>query len=45
MQTQNKKQNKVLSLLKNRGIIRPRDLDEFNIPRAVPGALHKKNAP
>lgn len=35
MKTQNKKQIKVLSLLKSRGIIRPRDLDAFDIPREV----------
>ncbi len=35
MKTQNKKQTKVLSLLKSRGIIRPRELDTFNIPREL----------
>ena len=29
------KQNKIISLLKNKGIIRPCELDEFNIPREV----------
>lgn len=35
MKKPNIKQSKVMSLLKSRGIIRPRDLDMFNIPREV----------
>lgn len=35
MKKPNIQQNKVISLLKSRGIIRPRDLDMFNIPREV----------
>lgn len=35
MKTANTKQNKVIALIKRRGIVRPRDLDAFDIPREL----------